>query len=133
VIKARLTKNTPLSRAIRVIVEQTKELERRDDNEINHQLRTILRILNEDTFSIVKKNLTHSTLNFAIQEWSTTKKMADDIEEGKEEEFEFDIDLAKGCTFGCELPARYSLPCRHWLYVCIVEDCAIPASLFHPR
>jgi hypothetical protein len=46
-------------------------------------------------------------------EWAATKKMADDIEEGKEEEFEFDMDLAKGCPFGYKLPTRYSLPYRH--------------------
>jgi hypothetical protein len=57
--------------------------------------------------------------------------MADDIEEGKEEEFEFDPD--EGCTFGCELPIRFCLPCRHWMYNSVVEDVPLPLSLFHPR
>lgn len=57
--------------------------------------------------------------------------MADDIEEGKEEEFKFDLDM--GCSFGCELPARFGLPCRHWMYSSVVEDCPLPLSLFHPR
>jgi len=57
--------------------------------------------------------------------------MLDDIEEGKEEEFEFDPD--KGCTFSCELPARYRLPCRHWMYTSVVEETPLPLSLFHPR
>jgi hypothetical protein len=37
--------------------------------------------------------------------------MADDIEEGKEEEFDFDPN--QGYTFYYELLARYGLPCRH--------------------
>jgi hypothetical protein len=113
VTKARLSKNTPLSKAIRIIVDQTKEIGRQYDDEINQQRRNGPRILDQDAFSIVKKKLTHYALNFAIREWSNTKKMADDIEEGKAEEFEFDP--SKGCTFGCELPARYCLPCKHWL------------------
>jgi hypothetical protein len=73
----------------------------------------------------------HYALELSIPEWSATKRMADNIKEGKEEEFEFDPNV--GCTFGCELPARYSLPCRHWMYTSIVEDCPLPLSLFHPR
>jgi hypothetical protein len=57
--------------------------------------------------------------------------MADNIEEGKEEEVEFDLDV--GCTLSCELPVRYSLPCRHWMYASVVEDCPLPLLLFHPR
>jgi len=37
------------------------------------------------------------------------KTIADKIKEGKEEEFKFD--LKEGCSFGCELPARYDLLC----------------------
>ncbi len=66
-----------------------------------------------------------------MREWMETKKMVDRIEEGKEEEFEFDID--KGCSFGCELPARYCLPCKHRMYTSVIEQCQLPLSLFHPR
>jgi hypothetical protein len=34
----------------------------------------------------------HYTLDLSSREWSTIKRMADDIEEGKEEEFEFDLE-----------------------------------------
>ena len=57
--------------------------------------------------------------------------MTDEIEEGKDEEFEFNRD--EGCSFSCELPVRYGLPCRHWMYASIVEKCQLPLSLFHPR
>jgi hypothetical protein len=68
-------------------------------------------------------------LELSIKEWSATKRMADDIEEGKEEEFYFDVD--KGCTFGCELLVRFGLLCRHWMYTSVVEECPLPLSLFH--
>jgi hypothetical protein len=38
-----------------------------------------------------------------------------------------------GCLFACELPLRYSLPCRHWLYKAVVRSWAIPLTLLHPR
>ena len=37
--------------------------------------------------------------------------MADEIEEGKNEEFEFNQD--EGYNFSCELPVKYDLPCRY--------------------
>ncbi len=57
--------------------------------------------------------------------------MADDIEERKEEEFEFNSDV--DCIFGCELSARYSLLCRYWIYSSIVEDCVFLFSFFYFR
>jgi hypothetical protein len=79
----------------------------------------------------VKRKLTLYALELSIREWSTTKRMADEIDKGMEEEFEFDLD--EGCTFGCKLLVRYSLPCRHWMYNCLVEEVPLPLSLFHPR
>jgi hypothetical protein len=58
--------------------------------------------------------------------------MVNDIEDEEKEKEEFEFDLDKGCTFGCELPARYSLPCRHWMYISIVEKCPLPLLLFYP-
>jgi len=131
VVKAHLIVNTPISQAVHTIVKQTKELGRRYNAEINRQQRTTLRILDNAAFSTIKKKLTHYALELSIPEWSATKRMADNIEEGKEEEFKFDPN--EGCKFGCELLARYYLPCRHWMYASVVEETPLPHSLFHPR
>jgi hypothetical protein len=80
---------------------------------------------------LLLRKLTLDALELSIRESSAAKRMADDIEEGKGEEFYFDPD--KGCTFGCELPARYGLPCRNWIYTSVVEDTPLPLSLYHPR
>jgi hypothetical protein len=42
-------------------------------------------------------------------------------------------DPDEGCTFGCELPASFGLPCKHWMYASVVGECPLPLSLFHPR
>jgi hypothetical protein len=70
VVKTHLNVNTPVSQAVQTIVEQTKELGRRYDAEINRQRRTTLRILDNAAFSAVKKKPTHYALELCIREWS---------------------------------------------------------------
>jgi hypothetical protein len=113
-----------------IILDQTRLLGRQYDGDINQQRRTTPRLLDSAAFSAIKSKLTHYALELSSMQWST-KKMADDIEEGKEEEFEFN--LCVGCTFGCKLPARFGLFCKHWMYSSIVEEYPLPLSLFHPR
>jgi len=108
----------PISKTIQIIVEQTKDLGRRHNAKINQQRRTTPQILNGAAFAVVKRKLTHYTLKLSIRKWSATNKIADDIKEGREEEFYFNED--KGCTFNCKLPARFGLPCRHWMYASMV-------------
>jgi hypothetical protein len=131
VLKARLYKNLLVSRAIQIIQDHTRRLGREYNADINQQRRTTPQLLDMTAFSAVKSKLTHYALELASAEWSTTKQLADDIEDGKEEEFELNPNV--GCSFGCELPIRYSLPCRHWMYASVVEECPLPLSLFHPR
>ena len=69
-------------------------------------------------------------------EWEATKKLGDAVEEGTEKEVEIDEDAESEtprCPKGCELPPRYGLPCRHWLYLAYAHEIAIPVSLLHPR
>jgi hypothetical protein len=120
-----------VSRAIQVILDQTRLLGRQYDADINQQRRTTPRLLDLTAFSVVKLKLTHYALKLTSWEWSATKQLADDIEDGKEEEFQLDPDV--GFSFGCELPARFNLPCRHWMYSSVVEECPLPLSLFHPQ
>lgn len=121
----------PISKAIQTIVEQTEELGCQYDAEVNRQRRTTPRLLDSTAFDTVKNKLTHYALELSMREWSATKRMADNIEEGTQEVFEFDPN--EGCNFDCELPVRYGLPCRHWMYTGMVEQCQLPLSLFHPR
>jgi hypothetical protein len=97
---------------------------------INNSKNT-MQILNNAAFSAAKKKLMHYALELSIPEWSATKRMADDIKEGKEEEFNFDPD--KGWKFGFKLPSRYCLPCRHWMYTSVVEETPLLLSLFYPH
>jgi hypothetical protein len=102
-----------------LFIPSQRLLGRQYDADINQQRRTTPRLLDLTAFSVVKLKLTHYALKLTSWEWSATKQLADDIEDGKEEEFQLDPDV--GCSFGCELPARFNLPCRHWMYSSVVE------------
>jgi hypothetical protein len=67
-----------------------------------------------------------------MTEWSNTKIMGLVIEAGKEEAFNFDLENPK-CKLACELPSRYGLPCKHWMYLAFLTSCQLPLSLFHLR
>ena len=38
-----------------------------------------------------------------------------------------------GCMSACQLPLRYGLPCRHWLWASAATEISIPLSLVPPR
>jgi hypothetical protein len=130
VVKQKLHKNLSIPRAIRAIVEATADIGHKYDKEINNNRRTLPRLLDRTAFTNVGHMLTHYALDIAMKEWSAAKRLADNIEDGKEE---LDFELFTDCTKGCAAPARFSIPCQHWLYPAAKNGTAIPLSLFHPR
>jgi hypothetical protein len=87
----------------------------------------LLRLLDKAAFKDVAGKITYYTLNLAIRKWSTTKSIANDFESVEELDFEPKTE----CLKGCELPTRYSLPCKHWLFLVLAKKVSIPLSLFH--
>ena len=99
---------------------------------MNRQRNSRPRLLDLDAFSEVGDLLTHYCLDLMMTEWSNTKIIGLAIEAGEEEAFDFDPENPR-CPLACELPLRYSLPCKHWMYPAFVDSCQLPLSLFHPR
>jgi hypothetical protein len=76
-----------------------------------------------------------------MAEWADTKLLWDRVLTGYEEEEEFDPVV--GCLHTCQLPLRFGIPCRHWMYLSFSsspknEDDGdthrqLPLSLFHPQ
>lgn len=60
--------------------------------------------------------------------------MGDAIEANEEEETYFNMnDCDSRCPLECELPLRWGLPCRNWMYATFVNESPIHLSLIHPR
>lgn len=52
---------------------------------------------------------------------------------GEAEEVLIDMETENPtCPLNCELPLRWGLPCRHWMYPAFIHQVPIPASLIHP-
>jgi hypothetical protein len=68
VLKAKLYKNLPVSRAIQIILDQTQHLGCKYDTDINQQQQTIPRLLDMSAFSVVKSQLMYYTLELASAE-----------------------------------------------------------------
>ena len=67
-----------------------------------------------------------------MEEWATTKDLFDAIQEGKATVFQ-PPENGEECPFECELPLRFRLPCKHWMYPHFYLKTPLPIGLFHPR
>lgn len=55
------------------------------------------------------------------------------MESGEEEEVELMVsNEGTYCPLLYELPLRWGLPCRHWMYPAFIDVIPIPSSLIHP-
>jgi hypothetical protein len=82
-------------------------------------------------FRKVGSLLTHYAIDLTMVEWRAAKDLSDQIDGGDVKPFDFEEAL--GCQFECELPARFRLPCKHWMLQFYLRGEPLPLSLFHPR
>lgn len=85
------------------------------------------RLLDRVAFKAYIGEVTLYALSMVAAEWEAAKMLSDSDKEALDA-----IDGPK-CTSACQLPARYGLPCRHWLYWASWMGIYIPLSLSHPR
>ena len=68
------------------------------------------------------------------KKWKATKQIGNAIEYDDEEEISFEMTNQNACCLlKCELPLRWGLPCRYWMYFTFVDNSPILLSLIHPR
>jgi hypothetical protein len=79
-VKAKLHKHLPLSKAVRIIANQTADLGRKYDARINRDRRSLPRLLDRKAFAIVGDKITGYALDRAMKEcllqksWQTTSR-----------------------------------------------------------
>jgi hypothetical protein len=131
VVKKNLNKNLTVSAAVEALVERTSQLAEQYNERINKDRKNLPVIMDKRAFKIVKSLLTHYAIKLVNMEYIQAKELSDQIDRG--EECLFVLDKAIGCTFGCQLPARFRLPCKHWIMQFYIRNQPLPVSLFHPR
>jgi phosphatidylglycerophosphatase A len=131
VVKVKLYRNLIISAACEAIITKTKKLAEEYNKRINENRKSDPTLMDKKAFEAVRGLLTHYAIGKAMVEWRATKDFSDAINSGDKEIFEFDEVV--GCLCKCELPLRFSLPCKHWMLPFYLSRRPLPLSLFYPQ
>jgi hypothetical protein len=111
VVQKKLKRNLALSDAIKVLVTQVKLLAKEYNKRVNREHGRWPNLIDRSAFTEVGLYLTHYSLHIVIIKYRAAKDLADQIKSGDVEMFEFAKEV--GCEYGCPLPLRFCLPCKH--------------------
>ena len=130
VVKAVTNRHTPIGQSVEKITEEVDEIVYVYETEIERQKRNNPRIIDASRafFRGLLGHITHEAIELVHKELIAAKNWALRVEDEASQEL-----LGNGCQQACHLPPRYGLPCKCWLYRCVVEEIPIPLSLLHPR
>ncbi|KAH6973981.1 hypothetical protein EDB80DRAFT_831305 [Ilyonectria destructans] len=134
VVKESLNRQLPLQTSCQKLGESLKKLTKKITGEEDRSRADVPRLLDRAAFKHLIGRVPHYVLSMVAPEWEAAKALRWRQNRELEKEREALSALNKpGCPFACELPLRYSLPYRHWLYEAVVRSWAIPLTLLHPR
>ncbi|KAI9716668.1 MAG: hypothetical protein M1812_005206 [Candelaria pacifica] len=121
-----LNRHLRLVDAVTVIINMDADLGDRIRQKENTERARVPRgiVLAGKAFHNIRSAITNYALAKILPEWAEAKAAAVTASEEEEE---------AGCSFSCENPQRYGLPCRHWMFKAAVTGKPIPQSLIHPR
>ena len=130
IIKQKLNKNLSISAACEVIIMKTKLLAKEYNKWINNNRKNNPTLIDLKAFAIARSKLTHYAIDKTMAEWRATKDFGDAINSGDKGPFEFN--KAIGCLYNCELPLRFGLPYKHWIFLFYLREEPLSLSLFYP-
>jgi hypothetical protein len=133
VLEESLNRQLPLQEACQKLAESLKNLATRIIEEDQNRV-SLPRLLDRSAFRHLLGAVPHYVLDMLDPEWEAAKAQRWRQDVMREEKLEALRALdGPGCPLACELPLRYGLPCRHWMYEAVVRASPIPLSLVHPR
>lgn len=86
-------------------------------------------VADKPLFKEIKHKITHKVFNLLLREWISAEKLVEELTISNK--LPSDI-LYNICKKECPLLIQYSLPCKCFLFHCLVEDNVISLSLIHP-
>ena len=114
-------RHTPIKDSVRNICEVVKKAQHDYGILVNQQRINNPRLMDRSAFKDLIGLITHQAIDLISRELDVAKLLA--------EEFNQQVSFAEtapiepsgeDCMYDCELPSRYGLPCRCWLYRCVV-------------
>ncbi len=130
-IKRITNRHTSIHQSVQRICREVRRITLAHETEINDQRRNLPLLVNRSIFGGLITLITHQAIEMLLREWNIASKWA--LDSADDDADEVDPEPEQGCQLLCQLPLRYGLPCKCWLYQCIVEEIPIPISLIHPR
>ena len=98
---------------------------------INRQRQNVpLLVADKPLFKEIKRKITHEALNLLLREWISVGKMVESLTISNKSPPDIQHNT---CKKECPLSIQYGLPCKFFLFYCLVEDEVISLSLIHPR
>jgi hypothetical protein len=130
IIKQKLNKNLSISAACEVIITKTKLLAKEYNKWINDNQKNNPTLMDLKAFATARSKLTYYAINKTMAKWRATKDFSNAINNSDKGPFEFD--KAIGCLYNCELPLRFGLLCKHWIFLFYLCGEPLSLSLFYP-
>lgn len=89
-----------------------------------------LLIADKPLFKEIKQKITHKALNLLLRKWISAGKPVEELAALHQPPPNIKHNI---CKKECALPIQYSLPCKCFLYYCLVQDKVISPVLIYPR
>lgn len=145
-VKDVTNRHTPINISVKKICAEIKNEQDIQTREVNKQLINnprlmdrnafknligkIFYLINNNKFNSIIGKITHQAIDLISRKLDAVKKLAEEIAYGTESGIE---PVGESCVYNCELLPQYGLPCKCWLYCCVIDFSPIPISLIHPR
>ena len=101
---------------------------------VNLQQKNLPQLMDKVLFHCIQCRIMHEAIGLILQELDLAKGWAESIAHGisfgKEDTLILEPD-EKGYTLNCKMPIQYELPCRYWLYSCVVDKISISFLYIH--
>ena len=132
-VKSVTNRHTPIKDSVRKICDEVRKTQVDYETLVNDQRRHNPRLMDRDAFKDLTGLITHEAIDLISRELDAAKILAEEYNQQISLEGTPSIEPTEGCMYDCELPFRYGLPCKCWLYRCVVDVIPIPISFIHPR
>ncbi len=87
-------------------------------------------IADKPLFKEIERKITHEALNLLLREYISTGKLVEDLTISNKPHLDIQHNT---CKKECPLTIQYGLPCKCFLFHCLVENEVKSLSLIHTR
>ena len=133
-IKSVTNRHTPMRKSVQKICDEVKEKQIEYETMINQQRINNPRLMDRFAFRHLTGKITYQAIDLVSRELDGAKKLAEEFNQRVYLGLTSPIELTgESCVYDRQLPLPFGLPCKCWLYSCVVDVIPIPISLIHPR